>query len=345
MAYGEYFKAIADFLSKDRFGPLKKAMEKSSGSFRESQGMDEIRIYLMKHGEFYHPAKVEVFCGGQCFKFVVNVAISRSGVGQIRGEFDNLKTLSGFYPDSFIPAVFEQNETEAEQGAPIPMFLGEWFEGFFEFHYSFRSGNEAPALMIWDDHRGNYFLDSSGALDIFVQASALLTAYYDFFSSCHIASWHHAAGDFVVKANPEGIAVKLITVRQYVPLVKMTGPGLSELLDALMLFFLNLTIRMRLDRLDGVNDLFWIGEPALQGAVKGFFSGLKYQVDHQRIPLEVVSGFKTYLGSFKPGDLTGWCEDMVETLFRGRPELDLIRGHLKTHVEALHQCMAGELRF
>jgi hypothetical protein len=319
-------------------------MDPGGGLFRETRALDEIRIYLMKHGEFYHPAKVEVISGGECFKFVVNVGVSQSGVGQIRTEFENLKTLNGFYPDSLLPGVFELGGAESEDGRFIPMFLGEWFEGFHEFHYSIPSESKAPALRVWDENRGNYFLDSFRAMDVFAQASALLTAYYDFFSSCHIASWHHAAGDFVVKIGKEGLEVKLITVRQYAPLLKMTDPGLSDLLDGMVLYFLNLSIRMRLDRLDGVNTLFWIGDSAIQGMVKGFFSGLEYQVKHQRIPLEVVSGFKAYLGAFQLGLLADWFQDLVETLFRGRPEQELIRLHLKTHVEALHECLAGELR-
>ncbi|MBA3027871.1 MAG: hypothetical protein FP816_03535 [Desulfobacteraceae bacterium] len=343
ITYGEYFKAITVFLSRDRFESLIGAVKACFGYSLEETGMDEIRVFLMKHGEFYHPAKVEIYSGVECFNFVVNVAVSKNGLEYIEAEFGNLKAMEELYPYAFIPRVFDSGGAWSGRDVWIPMFLGEWFEGFHEFHYSEKQGNEDPGLRIWDDRQGPYFLDEVGALDIFTRASAILTSYYDFFSSRHIAAWHHAAGDFVVCFQENITTVKLITVRQYIPLVRMDEPDLGSLLDAMVLFFLNLSVRMRLDRLDGVKDTFWIGEPAVMGAVKGFFSGLGNQISSKTMPEELVAGFKAYLGSFKPEDLLDWSRDMVERLFKDNPDLEIIKSHLEAHVLLLHGYTAQEL--
>jgi hypothetical protein len=342
ITYGEYFKAITEFLSRDRFELLIKAAKQGFGSSLERGEIDEIRVFLMKHGEFYHPAKVEISFGRECIRFVVNVAVSETGRKQIETEFRNLKTLNEGYPYSFIPRVFGYGGGRTDRGLWVPMFLGEWFEEFYEFHYSCKPENQEPGLVVWDDALGRYSVDSFRTLDIFTRASAILTSYYDFFSSYHIASWHHAAGDFVANIQETTTTLKLITVRQYSPMVKMIDPDLGILLDALLLFFLNLSIQMRLDRLDGVREMVWAGEPAVKGTVKGFFSGLQCQISNNRIPEEVAAGFKDYLRSFKPDDLYDWCGTMTEKLFKGRPELELIQFHLKDHVHALHGHLAME---
>ena len=46
------------------------------------------------------------------------------------------------------------------------------------------------------------------------------------------------------------------------------------MLQALLIFFLNLSIRMRLDRYDGVGDIVWADGLVVQSTLDGFFEGL-----------------------------------------------------------------------
>ena len=49
---------------------------------------------------------------------------------------------------------------------------------------------------------------------------------------------------------------------------------IQALLDALLVFFLNLTIRMRLDRQDGIGEIVWADDIAIKGTLQGFLEGL-----------------------------------------------------------------------
>jgi hypothetical protein len=82
---------------------------------------------------------------------------------------------------------------------------------------------------------------------------------------CQIFPWHHAAGDFVIRVDGEKTSVKMITVRDYVPMAGIETEPDSEqaILDALVIFFIHLSVRMRLDRLDGVNEVVWAPDACL----------------------------------------------------------------------------------
>ena len=86
--------------------------------------------------------------------------------------------------------------------------------------------------------------------------AAILTGYFDTRSFAQIYPWHPAAGDFIARIAGDGVAVRLVAARQYGPLV---GPPDLPPEEALLFFFLNLTLRLRVDRLDGVGEVAWAG--------------------------------------------------------------------------------------
>ena len=98
------------------------------------------------------------------------------------------------------------------------MFLGEWFEGYNEFHISLDPADEKHKIIVWDHEHGNYFLSTDQTKALYRQAAKILTCYYNVETFEQISSWHHAAGDFVLKCQNDEIDLKLITVRQYRPM-------------------------------------------------------------------------------------------------------------------------------
>ena len=335
ITYGVYFEAISAFLCKDDLAGLIRAVKICFQGDIQTADIKAVRIFLMKHGEFYHPAKIEVDSRKAVFPFVVNTAVSQQGRDLMETEFENLRKMGESFPFNDIPRAFDAGEIKTANGI-ISLFLGEWFDGFHEFHLSHKAGCAEPGLVVWDDAGGSYFLEKSRIPTVYKEAAALLTSYYDFFSTDHIGRWHHAAGDFILRDDQNSIAVKLITVRQYRPLLPLVNPGLDVLLEALLLFFLNLSIKLRLDRLDGVGDWVMADEHAIIEVIHGFFSGLNRQVGIGRIPGDLLTAVKGYFGAVGREALMELCLELVDRLYRNSPEKDLVDAELEAHVCLLH---------
>ena len=79
VSHGDYFRAVRLFLEKNRFQILTFALAQQLNRTIHVKEIDEIRIYLEKHGEFYHPARVETVVGTKKIPLVLNVAVSDAG--------------------------------------------------------------------------------------------------------------------------------------------------------------------------------------------------------------------------------------------------------------------------
>ena len=105
--------------------------------------------------------------------------------------------------------------------------------------------------------QGYTFLSESQSEEIWRKAAYILTNFYDPKTFEEIFPWHHASGDFVASAVNEQLDLKLITIRQYGPRLEFHEYSPENQVTAMALFLANLTIRMRLDRLDGVGEIVW----------------------------------------------------------------------------------------
>jgi hypothetical protein len=344
VSHGDYFTAIRYFLEQDRSKIITRAVSQQIHREVTSREIEEINIFLEKHGEFYHPARIETILHGTAIAFVLNVAISDSGKNCIQREYCLLKQLNENFPFSFLPKVFGQGCVWVT-GDEIGMFLGEWFQGYNEFHISLDPADEKHKIMVWDHEHGNYFLTDDQATNLYRHAANILTRYYNVNTFEHIFSWHHAAGDFVVKCQNNRIDLKLITVRQYRPLFENNSGSEDEdsdaeqILEALLVFFLNLAIRMRLDRLDGVGEIVWSDNIALKGTLKGFFEGLTLKPQISPFAKSLVSCFRHHLLSCSPADLLDLNRSIVRAYHSQAPEVPVIKQHLTQHVEDLYQAI------
>ncbi len=86
-------------------------------------------------------------------------------------------------------------------------------------------------------------------------------------------AWHHAAGDFIVNCTDNFLDVKLITVREYDSQLE-NDASIEAMFNTLLLFFLNLSVNIRLDRIDGIGNLSWSNDVSVDGVILGFFDGL-----------------------------------------------------------------------
>jgi len=126
------------------------------------------------------------------------------------------------------------------------MFLGEWFDGYSEFHLSQDSGNHKKRIDVWMDRGSHVTLSDKQAFELYAQASRILTLYYDVSTFECISAWHHGAGDFVIKLEGERLKTKLITVRCYDSFFQDSKKQLSPFTQAQRIMYLLLLFLLKL---------------------------------------------------------------------------------------------------
>jgi hypothetical protein len=346
LSIGEYFTAAKTFLENDQlaaafFGTAEKG---------EGDPILSVNLFLEKHGAFYHPIRVNALSEtGRSASFVLNGAVSRPGLSLIEKEYRLLAGLERQVPMGYTPRVFAVGIQTLENVNPgnsnpekkeVGFLFGEWFDGFHEFHISTRNGEQQIA--VWESNGDIKYLTLKKASIIYEQIAYILTAYYNVETGEQIFPWHHAAGDFVVCPLAEDLPVKLITVRGYASLLEFdpegAGPG-EQILPALLFFFLNLTLRMQMDRLDGVGSLAFLGKIVLEATVLGFLRGL----DDKATPWggeEGMEGLKEifieFIAGFSLEQIEAVQTNLIEAWPANAAELTLANGHLKSHASSIH---------
>ncbi len=332
--YGQYFQAIKEVIMRHSCTLLLEAAQKQLTSPLVISDLQGIRIYAEKHGNLYHPAKIEVDTRRGCARFVMNVALTERGRAVMFWEVKNLRTLTENYPYHWLPYVYFYTGMDG----PLNMFLANWFEGFYEFHHSIDPVDNSRKLILWDGSLRPNYLSHGQTRQLYALISKILTLYYNPKTYEQIFPWHHGAGDFVVKVTDDGVDVRLVTVRQY---GAMADPSEMDRDEALLFFFLNLSIRMRLDRLDGVGEIVWAGDECLDMTWEGFKEAL--QVKEREGVL--VSGFgEKFLKALSR--ISG--EDLIERFLAlmgsydpQTPDLPVIKQSLAPHLTRVHDLMNG----
>lgn len=321
---GECLEAAADFL--DRRGRAALAGLRPPPA--------EIRIYLAKHGAFYHPCRVAA--SGR--EFVLNIALSEAGRSLLAREVAVLERLRRLGPPCFVPEVLAAGEVALGGGRRARLFLAPWFSGFHEFHLT-RRGRRL-GMVVWDPEEGDRRLSTARRRTLYRRAAAILTRYYDPATTEGIGAWHHGAGDFVVRdrGGAGGVDLRLVSAREYRPLFGRRPAPLtpSQTLETLLLFLLGLSIRMRIDRLDGTGELAWAGPEAVGGTLAGFFDalGLKPPLPGLPAPLDLL--FHRYLLDLGRGELAVLCRAVGAAAFAPRSaEAALVAPHIRDHAAEL----------
>lgn len=340
LTYGHYFGAIKRFISKDSYGLLVNTVSERLNKTITLGDIDEILIRTEKHGALYHSASIDVIAEKTSTKFAVNVAISEKGKEWLRHEFSVLKELNSKFKLPYLPSTYFQgkvnyrstNDTEES----MLMFLGEWLEAYHEFHLSIDKRDSRQKIIVWDVDNGYRYISDKQGREIYKQASKILTLYYDTHDFRQISPWHHAAGDFVLKITDANIDVKLITARQYEPMIVFLEDAAHINLMALVCFFLNLSMRMRLDRFDGIGDIAWAGDFCLDGVMEGFYEALKFKERTGAYGLGRVQEFIDLLKCFTQDDLECMFNALIDACNKAAHEFPVIINNLDRHTKKLY---------
>jgi len=341
---GEYFCAVRSFLEGAGQEVICRALAGRLKQPVRVEDIREIRIHLEKHGEFYHPARVDVVLSRHKISFVLNVAVSDMGNRHIRDEYRSLKRLNAEFAHSFLPQVYGCGGATAGRRR-IQLFVGEWFEGYHEFHLARDPLDDKNKICVWDDRNGRFFLTPELTQNLYAQAARIMAYYYNVETSEHVSLWHHASGDFVLRLDRDGLDLKLITARRYVPFFDGLRPAdtvsgrVESILQTLLIFFLNLSIRMRLDRVDGVGEIAWADGIAVNGTLAGFFEGLALKSAVRSMPDSLDRCFRYYLSACTPDDLYDLSWAVLARFNPTAPEVPVAKQHLEAHAAMLSRAI------
>lgn len=338
---GEYFTAVRTFLENTGCEFIFRAVEERFGPETKPVQIRKIQVNLEKHGEFYHPAHLQVLTRHQEISFVLNVAVSETGILHIRDEYRCLQKLNNEFDHSYLPRVYGFGEVTAPGNRRISMFLGQWFEDYHEFHLTRNPADEQIQLAVWHPRNSRLFLSFEQSQELYRQVGRILAYYYNVETFAHIFPWHHAAGDFIVRVGTADLDAKLITVRRYTPLI--TNPKALEgtlaspesILQALLILFLSLSVRTRLDRLDGVGDMVWANPSSVEPTLAGFMEGLALKPSVRMLPDTIARCFRYYLSVCTRQDLYELTNAIADAYNPAAAEHRVLKLHIHEHVETL----------
>ena len=157
------------------------------------------------------------------------------------------------------------------------------------------------------------------------------------------AGWGSIASPEADDGNYEtkSLDVRLVTARQYAPMLdRSEGVSVHE---ALLFFLLNLSIRMRLDRLDGVGAVAWADDDCVDATLEGFVDGLRIKQGKGFIDEGSVNGFLQYLQSLAKEDLSYRFHALIDACDQAAPDIPVIRCHLGSHISNFHLALQRDL--
>ena len=345
LTLGNYFDAMKAFVLENRGELLQRVLKDNWHKDWCLDDIEKIKIRSEKHGILYHLASVEVFLKETRVKFTLSTAVSNAGMECLVREHDILDRLNRTFQFSFLPEIYgiQEMACPTDQGTTEKMVTlsAQWFEDYHEWHVAMDPVEGRQKIKIWDMKRGHRYASDREASRIIEESSKILALYYDYEDFSRIGSWHHAAGDFIVNTQGDGrLNVRLTTVRKYEPLMESFQEEDINPMIAMIYFFLDTTINMRLDRLDGVGETVWLDDFAVTAVIKGFFQGLRERetmgnVDSGAQAADLLSLLK----SLDRPELERIIEPLMDHYATQDPDEMAFTTHMGNHFRVLRQAL------
>jgi len=330
----DYFKALEEFIlvhNREYVTDLIGAAE-----------TEKLIIRSEKHGAFYHIASVDLLYRDEKKRFSLCSAVNETGRNSLRHEFENITNLNRETQLPYLPrthCLTEISSSSDDKMNIILVALMEWLEDYHEWHLHKGESDQEQRLIIWDQHRGYRFASYSEAGEIYKQAAKIHMLYYDFRSYRQIYPWHHAAGDFIVKTGNK-TELKLTTARGYDSIMNHWEINNINPMIAAVYFFLNLTIKMRLDRQDGTGELLWANELFLNPVIDGFLEGLAMKEKEEKELSVEIKKIPDLLKSFSSDELEKLLYSLLPIYEKeDLEEFVIIKNNLPTHAVELSRSL------
>ena len=331
----DYFESIKELLLANNAKILTSVIAEGFGKKLTSDRIATVEIRCEKVGTLYHVASLTLHCEGESLKLCVTTAITDEAIHCLEREASCLVFLAERYHLTCLPRVFCKGEVvrhTSKGDATLSHSVQEWFEDYHEWHLSL-DDSERQQITVWDMGKGYRTFSLEEGCEIHRQAVKILTLCYDFRAGRQINPWSHAAGDFIVKVDERSFSVRLTTVRGYEPITLFKGERFFDPLIRIIYFFLDLTVRMRLDRLDGTGSVLWAESSILHPVVSGFFDALSSREVQDRYPDGDRERIRESLKSFTEDKIRTFLLSLLDQ-FSGE-EKGVVEKHLKEHARDL----------
>jgi hypothetical protein len=319
MTLGDYFLVIRDLILRDDGQSLTTLLCRLWKRNVAMAEVDTITIRYEKYGTLYHISSAEIVTGAQRMRLTVSAAVTDESKEALDREFDLLQRLSARAGLPYLPQVYCKHKVQirtSEGSETLLMTLSEWFENYHEWHFS-RDEAGRERTIVWDMESGYRFMSEQETCEIISQAATILTSYYDTKTYHRIFPWHHGAGDFVVKTASGAVDVRLVTARGYEPIALQEQNPEIDPVRALILFFLETILKMRLDKYEGMGESTWADASAVEAATDGFFRALRIrESEGDGLTVKVDQLIK---------QMKGLSEDELRILLHSR------MGHYRSH--------------
>ncbi len=343
LTYGRYFEIVRGFLARDSYRPFLDAVRQSAGKTVTLQDIQRIAIRTEKHGAVYHIASVDVFTLCDTVRLVVTLALSDVGKLCLEKDYHWLDYLNRRLDSPYVPRGYGNNSFEyrTPQGTldTLLISLGEWFTGYHEFHLSVDPADQRQKTILWDTDHVYGYLSYKQSCALYHQASKILTLCYDTDTYHQVCAWHHAAGDFVARTDGDSVNLKLITVRQYGPMIAFSDPEPGNRLTALLHFFSHLCLRMRMDRLDGTGQPAWADDFSVYATMEGFYEALETKRQQGALSGIQVEQFLALLKMLDRNEWSQLLQATLETCPQTDADLPVIARHLDSHIDSLYKAV------
>jgi hypothetical protein len=241
MTLGDYFESIHRFVLEEKWEALVWVLNEPTKKKIHPEDIKQILIRSEKHGALYHLASIEVLAPGVRMKFALSTGVSQRGKDWLNHEFEVISDLNLATKLPYLPRVYFKDEVKCRTGNGdeiMVMSLAEWFGDHHEWHLSLNEKEESQQILIWDQAKGYGYASRQESHEIYLEASKILTLYYNTRTLSQIYPWHHGAGDFVVKREQGKIEVRLTTARKYEPFMVFREEAQINPLVALIYLFL-----------------------------------------------------------------------------------------------------------
>lgn len=325
--YKTYFNTIEKFVFK-KYPLILSIIRDKIKKIINPEDIKEIIIRAEKHGAISHPSSIEFIHKYRKTKFCLNVSTIDTHKIYLKREYMNLKKLNEKYSFSYIPEVYFFGYIDN-----FSFILEEWLDGYHEFHFTYNDQNELY-LNLWEFGSGYRALSKKQAFSIFKEISKILTLYFDTSDFSQINSWHNSAGDFIAKIYKNNVKVKLTTVREYKPLIYFKNSEHKNLIIALIYFFLNMSLMIRIDKIDGVKDNIWLDDFCIKASFKGFLDALKIK-KKDTLFHDLDNRIIKTLQSFNKEELKIAYKPVLE-LKKNTSEYEIILKNLDKHIEEFY---------
>ena len=139
----------------------------------------------------------------------------------------------------------------------------------------------------------------------------------------------------MVAIDDGNVTVRLITVRDYALIIANPQPDVAAMLEGLLVYMMELSLKLRLDRLDGIDRMACHNRNVVPAICEGFFEGLSSAAPTHGLPADFDETVKEFIALHDAEQLHAVAVSVLKTTSVKAGERDLLQRKLKRHIAIL----------